>query len=260
MKTNPMTDRLSGKVAIVTGAACGLGEGIVRRFVAEDARVFIADIQDTYGSALADELGPQAKFVHLDVGDQDQWHAALDRVVDSFGSLHILVNNAGVVVPSAAVQDTSLEQFDQLVRVNLQGTYLGCRAAYPLLRETQGCVLNISSMAGVTGQARHAVYSATKGAINALTRSTAVDWGPERVRINALCPTAVRTPALQQWARQQPNVDEVEDLLARIHSLGYCPDPEAVASVAAFLCSEEASFVTGCIMPVSGGSECGYKL
>jgi meso-butanediol dehydrogenase/(S,S)-butanediol dehydrogenase/diacetyl reductase len=256
-----MTDnRLAGKVAIVTGSASGLGEAIARRLVAEGARVVIADVHDDAGQALAGELGPQSAFVHLDVGDEDQWRAALDWAVESFGGLHILVNNAGIVVPSAAVQDTTLEQFDRLVQVNLRGTYLGCRAAYPLLCETQGCVLNISSMAGVTGQARHAIYSATKGAINALTRSTAVDWGPARVRINALCPAAVRTPALEEWARQQPNVEEIEDYLARIHSLGYCPGPESVASVAAFLCSDDASFVTGCIMPVSGGSECGYKL
>jgi NAD(P)-dependent dehydrogenase (short-subunit alcohol dehydrogenase family) len=255
-----MSNRLSGKVAVVTGAASGLGEAITRRLVAEDARVVIADIHDDAGQALADELGPQTVFVHLDVSREDQWPAALDRTVRQFGGLDILVNNAGVVDPGEAVQDTSLEQFERLVRVNLRGTYLGCRLAYPLLCDTKGCVLNISSMAGVTGQARHAVYSATKGAINALTRSTAVDWGPAHVRINALCPTAVRTPALEQWAQQQSNAEEIEEYFGRIHSLGYCPGPESVASVAAFLCSDDASFVTGCVMPVSGGSECGYKL
>lgn len=255
-----MTDRLSGKAAIITGGANGLGEGIVRQFVAEKALVVIADVQDDAGQALADELGERTRFVHLDVSQEDQWPNVLDTTIQQFGHLDILVNNAGLVVPCEAVQDTSLEQFERLVQVNLRGTYLGCRLAYPLLRNSKGCVLNISSMAGVTGQARHAVYSATKGAINALTRSTAVDWGPSRVRINALCPAGVRTQALEQWARQQSNVDEIEDHLARIHSLGYCPGPESVASVAAFLCSDEASFVTGCIMPVSGGSECGYKV
>jgi NAD(P)-dependent dehydrogenase (short-subunit alcohol dehydrogenase family) len=147
-----------------------------------------------------------------------------------------------------------------LINVNLRGVYLGCRLAYKHLKTSHGCVLNISSMAGVTGQRDHAIYSATKGAINTLTRSTAADWGPDGIRVNALCPTAVRTDGLEQWMKQQPNREEIEDYLRRIHVLGYYPDAEAVASVAAFLCSDDATFVTGCIMPVSGGSECGYKL
>ena len=137
---------------------------------------------------------------------------------------------------------------------------MGMKFAYPLLKETQVCVLNISSMAGVTGQERHAAYAATKGGINTLTKSAAVDWGPQRVRVNALCPAGVWTDALRVWCEEQPDKQEAEQYHDRIHSLGYCPGPEEMATVAVFLCSDEAKFMTGAIVPVSGGSECGYKL
>ncbi len=160
-----MANRLSGRVAVVTGAASGIGAAIARHFVSEEAKVVIADVQTDAAEALADELGSRASFLELDVRNEDHWRAALARVAKDHDALDILVNNAGVTHPSAPVQETARDQFDQLIQVNLLGTYLGCRLAYPMLRKTQGCVLNISSMAGVTGQARHAVYAATKGAI-----------------------------------------------------------------------------------------------
>jgi NAD(P)-dependent dehydrogenase (short-subunit alcohol dehydrogenase family) len=115
-------------------------------------------------------------------------------------------------------------------------------------------------MAGVTGQERHAVYGATKGAINALTKCTAVDWGRDGIRVNAICPAGVWTDTLRRWMKVQPDAAGIESYLNKIHSLGYCPEPEEIASVAAFLCCDEAKFVTGCVMPVSGGSECGYNV
>lgn len=259
-KTAINPHRLAGRVAFITGAASGLGAACARRFIAEGARVMIGDILDAEGRALAESLGDHAAYVHLDVGSETDWSAAVHAVIRRWDRLDILVNNAAVTSPAEPVQTTTPEQFDALVRVNLRGVYLGCRAAYPLLCESTGCVLNISSMAGVTGQTRHAIYSATKGAINALTRSTAADWGPDGIRVNALCPTAIRTPALEQWTREQPDPRGAEDYLRRIHALGDYPDADQVAGVAAFLCSNEAAFVTGTVMPVSGGSECGYKL
>jgi NAD(P)-dependent dehydrogenase (short-subunit alcohol dehydrogenase family) len=158
------------------------------------------------------------------------------------------------------VQDTTLDQFEQLVDVNFRSVFLGCKLSYPHLKAARGCVLNISSMAGVTGQERHAVYGATKGAINALTKCTAVDWGRDGIRVNAICPAGVWTDTLRRWMKVQPDAAGIESYLNKIHSLGYCPEPEEIASVAAFLCCDEAKFVTGCVMPVSGGSECGYNV
>lgn len=255
-----MKRRLENKIALVTGGAAGIGAAIVRRFVAEDARVVIGDRDQPGGSALCAELGAATAFQGLDVADPDSFAAAIARVVALWGRLDILVNNAGIALPAATVQDTSLAEFEQLIDVNLRSVFLGCKLAYPHLKHGRGCVLNISSMAGVTGQERHAVYGATKGAINALTKCTAVDWGRDGIRINALCPAGVRTETLRQWMKTQPDAAGIETYLNQIHALGYCPEPEAVATVAAFLCSEEAKFITGYVMPVSGGSECGYNV
>ncbi len=255
-----MQSRLESKVAIVTGGAKGLGAAIVARFVAEGATVMVGDLHFEHAQQCAEQFGVQAFPQQLDVADEASFGTAIERAIGNWSRLDILVNNAGIAVPAAPAHTTTNEQFQHLIDVNLRGVWLGCKLAYPHLKSSQGCVLNISSMAGVSGQANHAVYAATKGAINALTKSTAVDWGPDRIRINALCPAGIWTDALRQWSRSQPDPDDIETYLNRIHSLGYCPQPEEIASVAAFLCSDEARFMTGAIVPVSGGSECGYKL
>lgn len=251
---------ISEKITIITGAAAGIGEAMVRRFVADGARVMLADFDETKGRALAGELGESADFVRTDVSEEAGFKRAIEATVERWGRLNILVNNAGIALPSEPVESTTLEEFDRLVRVNLRGVFIGCKYAYPHLKNSRGCVLNISSMSGVTGQARHAAYGATKGGINALTKCMAVDWGREGIRVNALCPCGVWTDTLRRWMEQQSRSGEIQEYLKRIHSLHYCPEPEEIASVASFLCSDDAMFVTGCIMPVSGGSECGYNL
>ena len=252
--------RLDGKCALITGGAAGIGAAIVRRFVAEGARVLVGDRDQPHGEGLCAELGGGAVFHGLDVADAASFANAIEHAVIWSGRLDILVNNAGIALPAATVQDTTLDQFEQFVEVNLRSVFLGCKLAYPHLQASRGCVLNISSMAGVTGQERHAVYGATKGAINALTKCTAVDWGRDGIRVNALCPAGVWTDTLRQWMKVQPDAAGIETYLRQIHALGYCPEPEEIASVAAFLCSDEAKFITGCILPVSGGSECGYNV
>lgn len=255
-----MPGRLEGKIALVTGGANGIGEACVRRFIAEGARVAIGDLNEMKGNALQREFPESSRFIPLDVSQKSSFKHTLQITVESWGCLDILVNNAGFVFPSKPVQTTTDEELDLVIDINLKGTFYGCQLAYPYLKASKGCVLNISSMAGITGQADHAAYSATKGAINALTKSTAADWGPEGIRINALCPAGVWTESLRMWSQTVENPSGIEQYLNRIHALGYCPEPEEIASVAAFLCSDDAKFVTGCLMPVSGGGECGYKL
>jgi NAD(P)-dependent dehydrogenase (short-subunit alcohol dehydrogenase family) len=252
--------RLQGKTSLITGGSAGIGAAIARRFVAEGARVLIGDRDQPRGTALCAELRNAAVFQVLEVSDSGSFEAAIARIIELWGRLDILVNNAGIALPAEAVQNTTLDQFEQLVAVNLRGVFLGCKLAYPHLKASRGCVLNLSSMAGVTGQERHAVYGATKGAINALTKCTAVDWGREGIRINALCPAGVWTDTLRRWIDVQADAASIHEYLNRIHALGYCPEPDEIASVAAFLCSDEARFITGCLMPVSGGSECGYNV
>ncbi|MDA2928591.1 glucose 1-dehydrogenase [Acidobacteria bacterium AH-259-O06] len=251
--------RLRNKTALVTGGSAGIGEAIVRRFAAEGAQVLIGDIDQTGGECLCRELGSAVAFQRLDVSAAAAFERAIQRVMEPWDKLDILVNNAGIVLPAETVQDTTEEEFDRLMNVNLRSVFLGCKLAYPHLRASGGCVLNISSMAGVTGQERHAVYAATKGSINAMIKCIASDWGPEGIRINALCPVGVWTQTLRDWIQVQPDSSKIEDYLKHIHALRYCPEPEEIASVAAFLCSDDAKLVTGCILPVSGGGECGYR-
>ena len=254
-----MAQRLDDKVAIVTGGAQGIGAACVRRFSEEGVRVVIGDIDQERGQALADEL-EQTAFERLDVTDELSFTAAIESTVKRWGRLDILVNNAAVALPSVPVQETSSEEFDRFINVNLRGAYHGMKLAYSQLCATRGCVLNISSMAGITGHQDHAIYAATKGAINTLTKSTAVDWGSDGVRVNALCPVSAWTDTLRAWCDEQPDASQTLEYLQRVNSLGYCPEPHEIASVAAFLCSDDARFVTGCVMPVSGGSECGYRV
>ena len=196
----------------------------------------------------------------MDLREPRQVEAAVAAVTSQLGGLDILVNNAAVTSPSKAVETTTLDELQAVIDTNLRGSFWAMRCAHPWLLQHRGCVLNISSMAGVQGQALHAAYAMTKGGLNALTKSAAVDWGPDGIRVNALCPAGTWTPALRRWCAEQPDRGDIEDYLDRIHALGYCPEASAIAPAAVFLCSDEARFVTGHIQHVSGGSECGYRL
>lgn len=255
-----MTDRLNGKVALITGAAHGIGGACADRFLAEGAQVVLADLEIDAARERAEPWGKQALALQLDVADESSVQSAIAATVEHFGQLDILLNNAGVALPAVRVEDTDNADLERFIGVNLRGPFWGMKHAWPHLKRVQGCVLNLSSMVGVVGQEDHAAYAMTKGGLNALTKSAAVDWGRDRVRVNALCPAGVRTRLLEAWLADHPARDEAEDYLARQHSLGYCAEPEQIASAAAFLCSDDASFVTGALMPVSGGSECGYKV
>lgn len=249
---------LTSKVALVTGAAQGVGEACARRLAEEGVHVLMGDIQIDKGKALAAEIG--ATFCELDVSNEEQFAAAISLAVDTWGQFDFLINNAAVIFPAAPIQDTTNEEFDRFVDVNFRGMFLGCKLAHPHLKKSKGAVVSIASMAGVTGQVDHAVYGATKGAVNILTKCAAADWGKEGIRVNSVCPCVVLTPAVDTWLATQPDIDVATNDAARLQVLERNAEPSEIASVVAFLCSDDASFITGCNMPVSGGSECGYKL
>jgi len=249
--------RLSTYKAFITGGSEGIGFAIAAKFLAEGAQVVIAAHQQTILDASARALGCQGLL--MDLKDLASVENAIAQAAKIMGGLDIVVNNAALTSPSKPVETTSLYELEAILDTNLRGSFWVMRCAKPHLQSGRGAALNISSMAGVTGQRDHAAYAMSKGGLNALTLAAAADWGPERIRVNALCPAGVATPALKRWAAEQPDPAGIDDYLKRIHALGYCAEPEEIANAALFLCSPEASFVTGHIMHVSGGSEIGYK-
>ena len=255
-----MNQKLVGKRAFITGGSEGIGYAIAKAFLAEGAHVVIAARRELVLRDAANQLGHDCGFAVMDLGDPQQVEAAIASAVKQLGGLDILVNNAAITSPSKTVETTSLEELQALLDVNLRGSFWAMQKAYPYLKESKGNVLNLSSMAGVSGQAQHAAYAMTKGGLNALTKSAAVDWGADGIRVNALCPAGTWTPALRRWCGEQKNPAEVEADLDRLHVLGFCPEADDVAPVALFLCSSDARFVTGHVQHVSGGSECGYRL
>lgn len=248
-----MTDRLAGKVAIVTGAAQGQGAAEARRFAAEGASVVIADVLDEPGSALAAELGAAARFEHLDVTDEAGWQAVVDATVAAFGGLHVLVNNAGVLRFNR-VQDTPVDEFRLLLEINLVGVFLGIKAAAPALRDSGGgSIVNISSTGGIVGLPGVASYSASKFGVTGLTKSAAIDLGPWGIRVNSVHPGSVDTPMIRM---DDVPLEAYEPFYRRlpVKRLG---TPEDVANLVTFLASDESSYCTGSEFVVDGGQTAG---
>jgi NAD(P)-dependent dehydrogenase (short-subunit alcohol dehydrogenase family) len=257
MDSLKMASFLQGSTALITGAAGGIGRACVEAFVAAGACVVASDWDET-GAQLQEDFGKEnCRFVRADITDEAAVKNLVAQTNECFGGLDVLINNAAVFVGST-VHETSLEEFEQLIAVNLRGAFLCCKYSYPHLEQSKGCIVNVSSMAGVQGEKGHAIYSATKGALNALTKAMAVDYGPDGIRCNALCPSSVITPNTDKLIDALPNPDSMISLRKSINHLGYTATPQEIAAVAVFLASPAAAFMTGAIVPVSGGSECGY--
>ncbi|KAA0942809.1 SDR family NAD(P)-dependent oxidoreductase [Streptomyces apricus] len=250
--------RLDGRVVVVTGAARGQGEQEARLFVAEGAAVVVADVLDEQGETLAKELGPRARYVHLDVGREEDWAAAATVARDAFGKVDGLVNNAGILRFNALV-DTPLEEFLQIVRVNQVGVFLGIKTLAPEIAAAGGgTVVNTASYTGLTGMAYVGAYSATKHAIVGLTRVAALELAPQGIRVNAVCPgaidTAMSNPALLDPAADpEAGSEAVARFYRKLVPLGRIGRAEEVARLALFLSCEESSYVTGQPFVIDGG-------
>ncbi|RYY62429.1 MAG: SDR family oxidoreductase, partial [Chitinophagaceae bacterium] len=171
----------------------------------------------------------------------------------------VIHNNAGLASPSVPLHETSDTEWARLFDVNVKSILLTARYGIEELKKTKGCVINTSSLVGEIGQDNHAAYAATKGAVNALTKAMALDYAPFHVRVNAVAPAGVWTDMLRQWVSEQENPAAMSDYLDRIHPLGYCPEGNVIADACVYLASSMSSFITGCILPVSGGAELGYR-
>jgi 3alpha(or 20beta)-hydroxysteroid dehydrogenase len=245
-----MGDRLAGEVALITGAAKGMGEAMARRFVQEGARVVVADIDHDAGRALVAELGSAAIYVPLEVSDPAQWGRATEQALAAFGRIDILVNNAGFG-RATPFDELPLEVHDRMTSVNQHGVFYGMRAVKPLMAARgKGSIINISSVDGIVGVPYMVSYVATKFAVRGMTRSAAVELGPLGIRVNSIHPGMIDTPLVrnqgpERYARTQRMVKNQP-----IPRLGR---PEEVANVALFLASDEASFCTGAEFVVDGG-------
>ena len=242
--------RLKDKTAIVTGAGSGFGAGIARKFVTEGARVMVADINPDAAQAIAAEIGGVAHRVDVASGDSVEAMAKAAR--DAFGRVDILVNNAGITHLPAPLEEVSEADFDRVFAVNCKSVYLTARALVPAMKEAGGgAILNVASTAGLSPRPRLNWYNASKGWMITATKTMAVELAPSGLRVNAICPVAGETPLLASFMGE--DTPEMRAKFLSTIPIGRFSTPEDMGNTAAFLCSDEASMVTGVALEVDGG-------
>jgi 3alpha(or 20beta)-hydroxysteroid dehydrogenase len=251
-----MAGRLDGKVALISGGARGMGAAEARLFVREGARVVIGDVLEEEGRKLASEIGDAALFTKLDVTDEDAWRGAVALARERFGRLDALVNNAGIL-QLGRLEDTRLEDFEQVIRVNLFGVFLGMKAAIPALRAAGGgSIVNISSVAGMHGVGCAVAYTASKHGVRGMTKTAAIELGADNIRVNSVHPGAIDTPMTRPEG-VETLLNATETPTTPIPRVGR---PEEVAELALWLSSDASSFSTGSEFIVDGGLLAGETL
>jgi len=254
--------KLKDKVAIITGGSKGIGLGCARVFARHGCQVVLASRGKDEGKAAEAELtkaGHTALFIPCDVASKPDMESLVAATVQRFGRLDCMLNNAGWHPPALTIDQTSVEDFEKLLRLNLTSTFMGCKFAVPHLRKTRGSIINMSSEVGLIGQAAAPSYVATKAGQVGLTRALALDLAPEGIRVNAVCPAGVMTPLMQEWANTQYDPQAALKMVDSWHPLGRMATIEEIGEVCAFLASAEASFITGQAICPDGGAPLGYR-
>jgi NAD(P)-dependent dehydrogenase (short-subunit alcohol dehydrogenase family) len=237
---------LEDTIAIVTGGSTGIGKAIADKYLEYGAEVVIANRTEETGRETAAELG--CDFRQCDVSDYEQVERLVESTVEEYGRLDAMVNNAGIGRPGT-LGEMTLEDWEDVLRIDLDGVMYGSRAALPHLQESDGSIVNVASIYGLVAGPGAAAYSAAKGGVVNLTRSIAVDYADEGVRANCICPGYVETPMTDEYLEQ----DQFYEFVHRQTPLGRVADPEEIGGIAMFLASDEASYITGANIPVDGG-------
>ena len=255
-----MTKRLGGKIALVTGSGAGIGEATAKRFAEEGARVVVTDIKRENAETVAREInaaGGQAIAMYQDVSEESSWDALMNEIVDTWGQLDILVNNAGIVI-QGTVEDATLEDWRKTQAVNLEGVFMGCRAAIRVMKEKGGSIINISSIEGLIGEPRTAAYNASKGGVRIFTKSAALHCASQGygIRINSVHPGYIMTQLVADAIDAMP---DGQDVLARVLTeipLAQPGEPVDIANGCLFLASDESRYMTGSELVIDGGYTC----
>lgn len=250
-------DRVKGKVALVTGAALGLGRAAAALLAAEGARVVLTDTREAEGAAAADAItnaGGEAIFFKHDVASADDWARVVASALRRFGGLDILVNNAGVAL-AANVEDTALDQWRWLMSINLDGVFLGVKEAVVAMKQRGGSIINLSSIEGIIGDANLAAYNASKGGVRLLTKSVALHCAKAgyKIRVNSIHPGYIWTPMVENYLNDQADPAAAKGAVEALHPLGHLGEPNDIAYGVLYLASDESKFVTGAELVIDGG-------
>lgn len=248
--------RVRGKVAIVTGAAMGIGRSCAQLLSREGARVVVTDVDAVKGEAAAQEIcaaGGEAVFIKHDVSSEGDWKDVIARTLEAFGRLDVLVNNAGITV-TKNVEETSLAEWRKLMSINSDGVFLGTKYAFAeMKRSGGGSIVNMSSILGLVGFANAAAYTASKGAIRLLAKASALAGAKFGVRVNSVHPGYIDTPMLRDYLRTFPDERAALQAANALHPLGHIGEPDDIAYGVLYLASDESKFVTGTELVIDGG-------
>ncbi len=249
--------RLDRKAAVVTGGALGIGRAACLRMAQEGARVAVTDLLDVEGRAVADEItrgGGQARYWHLDVSCERDVQRVMDEVASAFGTLDVLVNNAGISGASKPTHEITEAEWDALMAVNVKGVFFCTKHALPhMMHAGGGSIINLSSIYGLVGAPDAPPYHASKGAVRLMAKTDALLYASQKIRVNSIHPGFIWTPMVEQFTEAGPDPAAIRDALVAKHPLGHLGDPDDVAWGIVYLASDESKFVTGSELVIDGG-------
>lgn len=252
-----MAGRVAGKVAFVTGGASGLGFAAAKLMTAEGARVAITDIQKDKGEAAARAIGGDTLFIEHDVSSESSWTVAIDRAMERFGKINVMVNSAGIAAPDGSIEQMSLKHFKRMMAVNVEGTFLGCQNAVRVMKNNgeKNSIVNISSVAGLVSGWQMVCYSPSKAAVRLLTKSVALHCARAgyEIRCNSVHPAFIDTPMVQSGIAADTDPEKARKRLVRMVPMGRIGEPQDIGYMILYLASDESKFTTGAEMVVDGG-------